>query len=252
MKPNLACRALLALPFITAVMSCANSVPRNDIRGFGVYQGAASPLANKERLVVQKSALRSLAICMKRSGFEYKTADPAKIVVSDIDFSKRSSRLEFGYGINTRPSDRPLEPPPDPNRQLTGAMSELELRAYNIALLGHVPTKGKIVKTSGCLGPYSDEVFQLQNSSEVEHSRSLAKLFLLSKSAKWTNLDQTWAECMKTKHFLFTSPSQARLSFSKRIKTPENATEEKEVAIADFDCDQPLLGARQELFSAAQ
>jgi hypothetical protein len=180
--------------------------------------------------------------CMNDQGFDYVSAPYESIVGEGTDggdFSDRGYVAQHGFGAT-----EPLSPPAveNPNNEITAALSEQELSAYDEALQG----------CDGDARASQENRYHLQEI--IDLVEGLNRQIEISTSV--VHARRGYQKCMASKGFMATSPEEIKESFVKRAG-PASAgehgqsggdgslrDEEIEAALASFDCARDLVEAR--------
>lgn len=249
--------------------------PINELLGVDIA------MRSGDLIELERAAERSVVECMLAAGFEYTPIDfAAQFGPEDggADPDSREYAAANGYGISIRPAFDAIGPQDvvDPNDEIRATLSEAELEAYELALFGEAPVDGEPVDSSqqgGCVAQAYEEVFAAQAElGEVEQffgrfGDELAELEQRFRSdPRFLELEDEWAECMNEKGFEVSAREDIFIELNRRMsevaadlepdQEPSAEIEarmdevrewERSVAVAEWDCTQPVQDEMQAL-----
>lgn len=195
--------------------------PLEALLGFG---GDPEEMA-ADQLEQMRKGEEMIAECMRAEGFEYTPFVPdnaADFMSVDFDESDRDVVAEQGFGMSTTFGDAYSETAlgeenPDPNQGYVESLSEADQEAYYRTLYGDMPDFGEepldgededmtAFEPSGCQGEAFKEQFA-QFAVFEEYGDDLDTMFeRFSADPRIVELDQKWAECMRTAGYEYTNP----------------------------------------------
>lgn len=230
---------------------------------------------------MERAAERSIVECMTAAGFEYLPIDFAgqfEPEATGADPDSREYAQANGYGISIRPAFDALGPQDidDPNDQIRASLSDAELEAYQLALFGEEPADGEPVDPAtqgGCVAEAYQQVYAAQAQiGEVErffgeYGDELAELEQRFRSdPRFLELEERWAMCMNAAGFEVSTREAIFVELNRRMSevaaemepgqdiSPEREAEmdevrdwERSVAVAEWDCNQPVQAEMQAL-----
>ncbi len=242
--------------------------PINELLGIDIA------LRSGDLVELEREAERSVVVCMKTAGFEYTAIDFAaqfEPAGGAEDPDSREYAAENGYGISVRPIfDAPaLQDVVDPNDEIRATLSDAELDAYELALFGEAPIEGEPVNSDeqgGCVAQAYDEVYAAQAELGTveqffgEFGDDLSALEERFRSdPRFLELEAEWASCMSERGFAVATREEIFVELNRRMSevavelvpdeepSPQLAQEmdevrdwERSVAVAEWDCTQPV------------
>jgi len=218
---------------------------------------------------------------MLAAGFEYVPIDFAAQFEPETaaeDPDSRAYAEANGYGISISPAFTDIGPQDidDPNDEIRAGLSEAELEAYELALFGEEPVDGEPVDASeqgGCVAEGYRRVYAAQAElGEVEQffgefGDELAELEQRFRSdPRFLELEERWASCMNERGFEVSAREDIFVELNRRMsevaadlepgREPSAEVEarmdevrdwERSVAVAEWDCNQPVQDEMQAL-----
>lgn len=245
-----------------------NESPINEMLGIDVA------LRSGDLVELERAAEQGVVECMKGVGFEYIAVDFASQFEPEAGAENPDSR-EYaelnGYGISIRPAIDVPSPEDiiDPNEELRNALSDGELDAYNLALYGESPPEGEVIADqdrTGCVAEAYDAVYAAQAELGAveqffgEFGDELTALEERFRSdPRFIELEEQWSACMAEQGFTVAMREEIFVELNLRMSEvapllaggDEPSVEaaqlmdevrdwERDVAVADWDCTQPV------------
>ena len=232
-------------------------------------------------VALERQAEEGVAECMLAAGFEYRPVDFAAQFEPETgadDPDSRGYAEVNGYGISIQPVINAPGPEDitDPNAELRSALTAPELEAYELALYGNAPLDAEPLpadERTGCVAESYDNVYAARaelGSVEQFFGEFGAELAELEErfrgDPRFVELEAQWATCMNEQGFAVSVREEVFVELSRRmsevgprlIPGEEPSAEvqaamdevsdwERSVAVADWDCTQPVQGEMQTL-----
>lgn len=252
-----------------------NESPINELLGIDIA------LRSGDLVALERAAEQGVVECMQGVGFEYIAVDFASQFEPEAGAENPDSR-EYaelnGYGISIRPAiDVPSpEDVVDPNEALRNALSDAELAAYNLALYGEAPPEGEVIPPedrTGCVAEAYDAVYAAQAELGAveqffgEFGQELTQLEERFRSdPRFLELEGQWSTCMAEQGFTVEFRNDIFVELNLRMSevapqivggeepSPEVVALmdevrdwERQAAVADWDCTQPVQDEMQTL-----
>lgn len=249
--------------------------PINELLGIDIAMRSGDLVA------LERAAEQGVVECMKGVGFEYIAVDFASQFEPEAGAQNPDSREyaeQNGYGISIRPAIDVPSPQDfvDPNEELRNGLSGAELSAYNLALYGEAPPEGEVIAAedrTGCVAEAYDSVYAAQAELGAveqffgEFGDELTQLEQRFRSdPRFIELEGQWSDCMAEQGFTVEFRNDIFVELNLRMSEvapllvggEEPSTEvqqlmdevsdwERSVAVADWDCTQPVQDDMQTL-----
>ena len=242
--------------------------PINELLGIDIA------LRGGDLVELERRAEAGVVECMLGSGFEYVAIDFASQFEPESGAEDPDSRAYAetnGYGISIRPDfDAPA--PRDivnPNDEIRNQLSEPEQQAYQEALYGPAPPDDEpipVEQRTGCVATAYADVYAARAELGVveaffgDFGSELAELENRFRSdPRFLELEEQWATCMANKGFPVAVREEIFVELDRRMsevgpglvqgeELPPEVLEqmdavadwERAVAVADWDCTQPV------------
>jgi hypothetical protein len=247
--------------------------PINELLGFDVA------LREGDLIALEASAEQSVAECMKAAGFDYVPVDFAQFdPEGDGSTDTRAWAEQNGYGISVQPEQAipTADEFDDPNIPIRQSLTSAELEVYQFALYGEQPAEdGSFdpANRTGCVAEsYQGVVDARRELGAVgqfysEFADELAALDdRFQADPRFLALEEQWATCMAESGFLVASRGEIFVELDRRMSEvgplivpgqdpsaeaqaamDEVADWERQAAVTDWDCTEPVKSELQTL-----
>lgn len=225
-------------------------------------------LTDEELVTAIEDVESSIATCMQGAGFEYVPIDPVTFrramdsLTSVPGLSDEEFVAQYGYGITTLPPTQEFGAGEE-NKVIFDALPEADKVAYQRTLWGDNTGATFVImlenedfeSAGGCTQAAIEEVF-----AEEQLNPNFTNPFdeLVTQDPRMVAALQDWSDCMSEAGFDYESPEDAEEELIERLDAitggadPATLTgsdqealielqgEERAIALADFECLEPL------------